>query len=300
MQNAEILKGYEKTLELQGYKQRGIEEKVRDCRVFIDYLEENQMLLAEIGIKEAERYREHLSLSTDSKGKSRYKAQTINKIISHLRGFFRYLLVKGLVYHNPFLSIDKMKVGLRVIKNILNVEQTKKLLNNIQLEDTRDFKLKVIVEVLYATGARISEIEKLEPDDVDLNYGYIVIRHDKAGKDRKVPLTEYAAGLLKLYIKTNKAGEKIFTSQKARSLNKWVNHRLKRITKKLKLPVITCHGIRHSIATQMFRKGADIREIQEYLGHQDIKGTEVYTRVLIDDLKKILQEKHPRERTHEA
>ena len=90
--------------------------------------------------------------------------------------------------------------------------------------------------------------------------------------------------------------KRVFSHGKMRTLNRWINDRLKRITKKLDLPKITCHSIRHTIATHLFLNGADIREVQEFLGHRRIKNTEVYTHIFPEDLKKVVEASHPREK----
>lgn len=297
MKEEEIIKDFEESLILRGYKERGIEEKIRSVKKYFKYLEDKNLTLNEIGLREAEMYREYLSVKTTDEGKSYYNPKTINILISHLRFFYRYLVKKGEVLLNPFTGVDNMKVGTHVVKNILTVKQIGKLLRKIEVKTLGDFKFRVIVEVLYATGARISEIEKLKKGDIRVKEGYIIIRDDKNRMDRKVPLTECAVKLLELYMEEvwgNKQGT-VFGFGKKRTLNWWVNRQLKIWTEKLNLPKITCHGIRHTIATHLFKSGAGIREVQEYLGHKEIKNTEIYTRVLVDDLKKLIEAKHPRE-----
>lgn len=292
-----MLRDYEENLTVRGYKERGIEEKVRDVRKYFEYLTDRKLALDEIGLREAEMYREYLSAKTTDDGKSFYNPKTINRIISHLRLFYRYLVKKKEVLLNPFTGVEKMKVGISVIKNILTIEQMGNLLKGIELKTAGDFKFKVIVELLYATGARISEVEKLKKRDINLKAGYIIIRDDKNRKDRKAPLTDCAIKLLELYLGIiwKKKRGYIFAFGQKRTLNWWVNDGLKKWTKKLKLPKISCHGIRHTIATHLFKAGAGIREVQEYLGHKSIKNTEIYTHVLVEDLKKLIDAKHPRE-----
>ena len=291
---------FSKHLEIKGYKKRGIEEKIRRVKEFLAYIEEEQIELRSLRIKEAESYREYLSLLTDDKSKSRYSAGTINSTIAHLRSFFMYLQGLKIVLRNPFMEIEKVKVKYALPRNILSIEEMGKLLDGIEVKSRLDFKFKVVIEILYSTGCRISEIEKLRKKDIDLEEGYIKIIDDKESQDRRCCLTECALKLLKAYIEIegmgNKEEEHIFRhGHSFRGLNSFMNERLKAVTKKLKLPYISSHGIRHSIATHLFKNGADIREVQEFLGHKRIKNTEIYTRLILNDLKNVIEKTHPRE-----
>src|SRR4030042_2248158 len=292
-----ILNEFKSYLNLKGYKTRGIEEELRSINKYLNYSDENRINIYTLSIKDAEGYREYLRLMTKDDGSSKYNPKTINKEISFLRLFYIFLISKGRAFRNPFNDIEKMKESHNLPKNILTIEQTEKLLTGIDVKDKNDFEFKVLVELLYSTGARISEIEKLTRDRLNLKTGYIKIIDDKERQDRKAVLTEYSLELLRLYVRyfyNNR--EKLFQHGKDRKLNRWINDRLKVLTKRLKLPLITCHGIRHTIASQMFKKGADIREVSEFLGHRRIKNTEIYTHIFPDDLKEVVEKSHPRER----
>lgn len=293
----ELLQEYTEYLTLKNYKQRGIEDKVRIAGQFLEYASRQELELNTLCFKHAEAYREDLSLMLNKEGKMRFQPATINGIISSLKLFYSFLIAKGKALSNPFFDVERMKEGYRIPKNILTVEQMEKLLNGIKVTNRQEFKFKVIIELLYSTGARISEIEGLTLNDINLDTGYITIKDDKERQDRKAPLTEYALKLLRLYLKEiyKEDSKTVFPHGKKRTLNRWVNDRLKRIIRDLKLPEITCHGIRHTIATHLFKSGAGIRDVQEFLGHRRIKNTEIYTKVLMEDLKKAVEKNHPRE-----
>lgn len=297
----ELLKEFREWLESKGYKPRGIQEIARTARNYFEYAESHDLNVYRAGILDAEGYREHLRLAVNEKGKPRYNPKTINCLLTHLRLIYRYLLITEKATRNPFNDIDKMKESDNLPKNIVSIEEMGKLLKGIEIKDHDDLKFKALVELLYATGARISEIENLRREDICLGEGYIVIYADKEKQDRRSVLTEYSKKVLKLYLKyeKKKGEELVFEHGKKRTLNKWVNHRLRNLTKKLGLPQITCHGIRHSIGTHLLKKGADIREVQEFLGHRNIASTEVYTRILPEDLKNLVEQTHPREREYQ-
>lgn len=288
-----VIKMYDRYLQARDYKPRGAAEKLRAVKYFLDYLEEKQLLPADINVKQAGSYREHLATMTCG-GKNRYTPVTINCQLAHLRHFYTFLIHQGTVLYNPFISIEKMKEGKKILKTIFTVKQMGKLLAGISVETFLDFKFRVCIELLYATGMRISELEQLTKKNINLEQGWIRVHDTKGGHNRRMPLTDCARQLLAAYLPL--ARGQIFRNAAARSLNKWINNRLKKLCRSLRLPLLTCHGIRHTLATQLLKAGAGIREVQEFLGHKKIKNTEVYTRLLVDDLKKVVEQNHPRER----
>ncbi len=299
-----IVDEYESYLDMKGYKVRGIQESLRAVSYFLIYLSEQSYDVAAVRFKDAEDYREYLCCLTDSYGKTKYKPATINKTIAHLKSFYNYLVQRELVLVNPFNLVDRMKQGVKIPMNRLNKDQMKCLLTGLPLKTKADFKLKLLVELLYSTGARISEIEKLTLKDLDLKQGTILIRDDKDRQDRRLPLTTTALSLLHLFMDCLyqplfddvHVDCSVFAQGEPRSLNKWLNDRLKRVCKDLKLPKMTCHGIRHSIATHLLQAGANLRQIQQFLGHKRIKNTEIYASLMTEDLRKTIQKSHPRER----
>jgi site-specific recombinase XerD len=298
MGSAERLAGeYAGYLAAKNYKPRGIEEKLRAVRQFLRYAEQQGLDPCRLRGTEAESYREHLSLSVGKDGRPRYQPATINVGLSHLKSFYSFLVARGLAFTNPFFDAERLKEAYRIPKNILSIQEMGRLLQSLAVDSPDAFRFKLLLELLYATGARICEIENLALRDVELDSGYLLIRDDKERQERKAPLTEYACRLLALYLKVlhPKGSERLFPHGCKRSLNRWLNERLKRLTASLGLPRLTCHGIRHSVATHLFQSGAGIREVQEFLGHRRIKSTEVYTRVLEEDMKKALLRSHPRE-----
>ena len=305
-EHEKIIVEYTEWLDAKGYKPRGVDELKRSAKKYFEYVEQSGIDYTRPTIREAETFRENLRLKTTAEGRC-YNTSTVNNTITHLRILYKYLMSAGKVLRNPFFDVERMKESKNLPKNILNIEEMKKLLESIEVKDRDDFKFKVIIELLYATGARISEIENLTRENIDLDEGYITIQDNKERRERICPLTEHSGRLLSLYLRENRTDTllpcrtEVFAHGAKRTLNRWVNDRLKRITIELELPLITCHSIRHTIATHLLKKGADIREVQEFLGHSRIKNTEVYTRIFPDDLRDLLERTHPREmNTEEA
>ena len=298
----EVLKKYKTHLESGNYKPRGIEGKLAAARDFLTYCDESDKDYRLTSIKDSEGYREYLSLLTNKEGSPRYRSATINGTLSNLKTFYSFLVSAGLADKNPFASTWRLKEPERIPKNILSIKEMGKLLSGIDIKE--ELFLKVILEILYSTGCRISELENLKLNDINLKKGFITIKDNKERQERTAPLCDYSNSILTHFLE-NQTKENPFLTGQKRNLNRWVNNRLKKKTEELGLPFITCHSIRHTIATHLLRAGAGLREVQEFLGHRKIKNTEIYTRVLTEDLKKVIEANHPRERTgkqdsHEA
>jgi len=291
-----VLKSYKTYLESGNYKLRGIEGKLAAARDFLIFSEESRIDYTRVSIKDSEGYREYLSLLTGKDGSSRYRPATINVTLANLKTFYSFLVSAGLADKNPFASTWRLKEPMSIPKNIPCVKEMGKLLSGI--DEKEELFFKVVLELLYSTGMRISEVENLTLGDINLEGGFITITDDKNRQDRTAPLCEYTNSILTYFLK-NGSKEKPFLKGQKRTLNRWINDRLKKKTEELGLPFITCHSIRHTIATHLLHSGAGLREVQEFLGHKKIKNTEVYTRVLTEDLKKVVEANHPRERSDE-
>lgn len=300
--NETVLESFAKWCRVRGRAERGLVEMLRTAKTFLDYLEEMGQDGFVIGLQDAAKYRDHLRLSGPAGGAKCYHSATINVRLSHLRELYRFLMAENLAPGNPFLEVENLKEGVRGLKNVLSAGDMERLLDEVPLETPDDVRFKVMLEILYGSGIRVSELEGVRRNDVKAQYGYLLIVDAKTRRERKAVLPEYACALVQLYCSATRGSgeEAIFKRGSDRTVNRWLNDRLKRLCKELALPVITCHGFRHSCATHLLRNGADIREVQEILGHVRIKNTEVYTRIYPDDLKRIVQTKHPREMSHEA
>mgnify|MGYP001221400577 CR=1 FL=1 len=290
----ELLKQFQSYLTVKGYKESGREKIICAVKQYFGYTERHVPDIYRISVGEAEKYREYLRLQTH-RGKL-YSPTTVNSKLSSVRCLYRYLFSNGLVIGNPFSSVGDVKKGDPLVKGILKQEQMSQLLDSVSRSNRYDATIYILLEVLYATGMRIGEAASLRVEDVNCDRGYVTVREDKAGRDRICVLTEYAASLLKLYIYTTKPQTIVFELfATGRTLRGAVNRKLSGITKQYNLPRVSCHGFRHSMATHLLENGADIRQVQEILGHKNIRQTERYTRVTTDALKEVVQKYHPRE-----
>ncbi|MCK5666948.1 MAG: tyrosine-type recombinase/integrase, partial [Thiotrichaceae bacterium] len=294
-ENEQIITAFYDWLTFKGYKPRGIEGKLCTIKQYLLYTEQEAIDMYHASVRTAEGYKEYLR-TLDEKGKAKYQPQTINHKISNLRIFYDFLRYKGRVCTNIFTSIDLMKKGVYLPKNILSIEQMGQLLEAIRVTDVQSFTFKLMVELLYATGCRIGEIANIQVCDIDRENRSLLIKEDKTDQERMLPLSEYVLDLVKLYIENVKRSGYLFYFDNPRTIVWWINWRLEKLCKKLEFSRISSHCIRHSVATHLLKSGADIREVQEFLGHKDITSTEIYTRIFPEDLKRVVDQKHPRER----
>jgi site-specific recombinase XerD len=291
-----LLQEFTTWLITKGYKKRGIEEKLRAVKLYVQWAESTTTDIHTAGYESACAYREHLRLATKKDGTLRYTAGSINGHIAALRLFYSFLCGMNYTYSNPFLHIDKLREGRRLPKTILSAKQMKFLLDSISCKTVADIKFLLLAELLYGGAFRINELEQLHRSDIDTDKGIITIRDDKSRGERLSVLPEFANDLLHLYLTSiDTTSDYPFHQGKERTVNRWINARLKKLCKQLSLPPLRCHGFRHSAATHMLQNGADIRLVSEYLGHRTIRHTERYTHIYPETLGKVLQSYHPRE-----
>ena len=227
---------------------------------------------------------------------------SINHRLSALRSFFDYLLKEEFIKDNPFKLIESQKVGQRN-PDFLFQEEMIDLLDSIETKDDLGIRNKAMLELMYASGLRCSEVANLQISDIDFNQ-MVVLVHGKGGKDRYVPFHEYARDWLVKYIdearnnlKIKNAGHNfIFVNKLGNPLtNRGIENIVDRVTFKYDATKkIHPHTIRHSFATHLLNAGADIRTVQELLGHKNLATTQVYTHISKNHLKKVYMKTHPR------
>ena len=227
---------------------------------------------------------------------------SINHRLSALRSFFDYLLKEEFIKDNPFKLIESQKVGQRN-PDFLFQEEMIDLLDSIETKDDLGIRNKAMLELMYASGLRCSEVANLQISDIDFNQ-MVVLVHGKGGKDRYVPFHEYARDWLVKYIDEarnnlmikNAGHNFIFVNKLGNPLtNRGIENIVHRVTFKYDATKkIHPHTIRHSFATHLLNAGADIRTVQELLGHKNLATTQVYTHISKNHLKKVYMKTHPR------
>ena len=228
--------------------------------------------------------------------------RSICRHISALRTFFRYLSKKKLISNNPMLLIQNPKMDKTLPKFLYN-EELENLLNIPDISTNEGIRDKLIIELFYSTGIRVSELSNLKISNINFSEQKILIL-GKGNKERIVLYGDKCKDLLNLYI--NKArphlldGESayLFVGKKIDRLNEnSIRLILKRLLRQSGLEIkLSPHVIRHTFATDLLNNGADLRTVQELLGHENLKTTEVYTHITNERLKQVIINCHPRAR----
>lgn len=224
---------------------------------------------------------------------------SISRFMSSTRGFYKYALTDGLLKREPTAYTESRK-SWQTLPRFLTEEEVNALLDQPDLNDVSGIRDRAMLEVLYATGLRVSELTSLKLKDIDLESG-VLSCFGKGSKQRKVPLGRDAISCLKRYlgIRVKLLGEKdadqLFIERNGRPITRQKFWKIIREYGELaKIGHVTPHMLRHSFATALLANGADLRSVQMMLGHSDIATTQIYTHVTADHLKSAYKQFHPR------
>jgi integrase/recombinase XerD len=233
--------------------------------------------------------------------KENLSAKTIVRNLVAIRTFFRFLVQEGILETNPVEDLESPKVA-KTLPEILTLKEIEQLLEQPNLQTPLGMRDRAMLEILYATGMRVSELTHLPTHQVNLEGGYVLL-YGKGSKERIVPLGSEAIKWVTLYLKESrgilakgKESPFLFINRSGKGMSRqglWKN--LKNYTRRAGLRKrITPHLLRHSFASHLLEGGADLRSVQMMLGHADISSTQIYTHVTGERLKKIHQRYHPR------
>jgi tyrosine recombinase XerC len=239
--------------------------------------------------------------------KFQYSKTTTARKIAAIRTFFKYLFRERIINSNPTKGIHSPKKNKNLPK-FLTEEETEEILNNIKTDTPAGYRNKVIVELLYSSGMRVSELSGLNFSDLNIDNNEIRVM-GKGSKERIILISNHVRDLIQNYIKTvrpliNTDGPKKTVSEDSPLFINKTGFRLhpqsiraaiKETVEKINLPKhVTPHVFRHSFATKLLNHGADLRVVQELLGHASISNTQIYTHVSLTHLKETYNEAHPR------
>ena len=292
-----IIGKYKRYLLLEkGLSKNTIEAYLTDLQKLLDYLYEKQLLFQEVELTHLE---EFLSQLHDV----HITARSVARVISGVKSFFRFLLLDDFIKSDPSELLEAPKIGLK-LPVVLSVEEIDALLSCIDVSTAEGTRNYAIIETLYSCGLRISELTNLRFSDVYFDEGFIRVQ-GKGNKQRLVPISETAIQKIKNYlpyrrqIKIEKGNEDIiFLSSRGKAISRiTVFHYIKHYAEAAGLQKkISPHVFRHSFATHLLERGANIRAIQEMLGHEKITTTEIYTHIDRNFLRQEIIEHHPRNR----
>lgn len=226
---------------------------------------------------------------------------TIARRLAALKAFYHFLIKENLVDKDPTDSLASPKLE-RKLPKVLTVEEVDRLLAQPDIKTPHGLRDKAMLELLYATGIRVSELTSLNLGDVDLQEAVVRCK-GKGSKERIVPMGTMAVNALSAYLSTGRP--KLLQDPREKAL--FVNHHGSRLTRQGFWKIvkkyaaqagirkeITPHTLRHSFATHLLENGADLRAVQEMLGHADISTTQIYTHVTRSRLKEVYSRTHPR------
>ena len=226
-----------------------------------------------------------------------FKPRTVSRKLSVLRSFFRYLQREGVLQKNPAALVVTPKLD-KVLPHFLSEDDALQLLESPEENKTSDLRDRALFETMYSAGIRVSELVGLDQEDVDLISNMIKVL-GKGRKERIVPVGEKAVEAIRAYLNAragrkpcaalflNKSGGRLST----RSVRNIIN---KHITKTALAQKVHPHMFRHSFATHMLDHGADLRSVQELLGHVNLSTTQIYTHLTTERLKSVYNKAHPR------
>ena len=261
-------------------------------------LEEFRKFLGEGGSIEGVNYlllRKYLALLKEKALSSR----TVSRRLSALRSFFKFLTREGLLKNNPILSLSSPKLD-KHLPEFLTEEEVTRLINAVVLKNKKDelsMRNKAILETFYSTGMRISEAVSLNIDDVDFISGTLKVM-GKGKKERLVPIGDHAMSALRYYLENRKKKQEqaLFLNKNGKRItDRGVRGVMSRYVRLASIKEgVSVHTLRHSFATHLLNHGADLRSVQELLGHANLSTTQIYTHLTTEKLKSVYDKAHPR------
>jgi integrase/recombinase XerD len=280
-----------------GYKAGTIRSKTTQLRVFFSFLKPG-VDFREIGKDTILEFLKYLDGLISQKTGKPYSRRMKLLCLGAVRLVFRCLYQEELILSNPLQDVEIHPQGTERRRAILTEEEMNAFLDGIEPDTDLGLRDRALFELLYSSGLRVSEAAKLTVGDIDFNSRMILIRESKWGKDRIVPVNEAAAAFLKRLLsgREEQKDARVFGVLRGASINLRFQKLLKE--RGLARELLSAHSIRHSIATHLLARGADLRYVQELLGHRSIETTAGYTHELAENLKRIYRSHHPRENEH--
>ena len=243
----------------------------------------------------------HADINSYLAAQARKSARSTARKLSSLRRFFQYMNREGRLKQDPCVNIDSPRVGRPLPKTLTEVE-VENLLKAPDINTRTGMRDRTMLEVLYATGLRVTELVKLRLDQVNLRQGVIRVM-GKGNKERLVPLGEIALDWLERYLNSvrseffsDKPDAALFPSNRGKAMSRqtfWYAIKRYAVQAGIDKP-LSPHVIRHAFATHLLNHGADLRVVQMLLGHSDISTTQIYTHVAKERLKDLHAKHHPR------
>lgn len=291
------LQEYQNYLRLErGLSENTIINYSLDIKKLMRWLDKNDIAISPVSISEEliQKFIYDVSKTLNPRSQSR--------IISGLKGFFIYLIFEEYRKENPLELIESPNIG-RKLPEVLSIQEVDQLVAEIDLSHPQGERNRAILETLYACGLRVSELIQLKISDLYFEEGFIQVT-GKGNKQRLVPISRNTQKYIEIYRNEirnhqkidNKSQDILFVNRNGKKLTRaMIFTIIKRLTEKAGIQKnISPHTFRHSFATHLLENGADLRAIQQMLGHESITTTEIYTHIDRKHLTEIINRFHPR------
>lgn len=287
---------------LKNFKDNTFKSYIYDLQQFKDYLEEERDHIPIETFSE-----EDITAYMSSDRRVKCSAKSNRRILSSLKTFVKFCFHKEYRKDNPLIGIPKPKVE-QTLPEFLTIDEVTKLLDSFDISDETEFRDKVLVDLLYSAGLRVSEVIELRIEDILFDAGLVKVT-GKGDKVRLVPLSKSTLQYLKRYyyeirfkLKDVKDPEYFFISRKLTKMTRqscW--YRIKFYVERAGITKnVHPHTLRHSFATHLLNNGAELRTVQDLLGHESINTTQIYTHIAKNQAQELYDENHPRAKDPEG
>ncbi len=287
---------------LKNYSVLSIDGDRRDMRKFIRWCHERELYYPqEITPPILTRYRRYLFQCRKQDGQP-LSQRTQRAYLVPLRGFFSWLTREKVLHYNPASELELPRMPYTLPQHLLSTDEVELILNHVDITAPLGLRNRAMLETLYSTGIRRQELSQLAINDIDLDQGMVMVRQGKGQKDRRIPIGDRALFWLEQYLRDQRPyirhanqTEWLFISTNGLPLHPAnLGVIVRRYIDAAGIEKVgCCHLFRHSMATAMLENGADIRFIQQMLGHADLKSTQIYTQVSNQALKAVHSKTHP-------
>lgn len=296
---------------LRYQKGYGLTEKTRErnkylVRRFLRWLKDTD--IREVEKKHIAEYKEYLKKTKSRYTKKNLQPGSIQLEMSTIKGFFEYLLRHEFILKNPMEGMKIKEPGSQKLRAIFSEEDIEIFLDSIEIKTAWGQRDRACFELIYSSGLRVGDVLNLECESVNLEERILLIKEGKGKKDRYVPFSEVALRFLLKYLKEGRKKQErligdtekrqyVFLGRNGHVTYVQLSKAFRKYIKEcgLEKKRYTIHSIRHATGTHLLLNGASIRYVQELLGHEDLKTTQLYTRPTIENIKRVYRTYHPRE-----
>ena len=289
-------------MKVKGYTEQTINSRNNAVRRFIQWCEERDLEDPRSVTKPIiERYQRALYYHRRANGNP-LAFGTQNTLLYEVKGWFKWMAKENYLPSNPASEVEGLRVAYKLPEHVLTVDEVSHIINSIDANEIEGLRNRAIVEVLYSTGIRRTELTNLLVADIDQQRESLFVRQGKGRRDRCVPIGQRALTWVARYVEESRPRLLVDVLEQALFLNQYgqplsssyLGHVVKRILKQAGIEKNgSCHLFRHSMATHMLENGAELRYIQAMLGHSNINTTTIYTHLSIETLKQVHANTHP-------